>query len=848
MYFGVAQMSVEELQRRITSGSVRAPNYFNGRLLSAGDLQDERDANRELLGRIGQAVGAGVAYGFEVSVAPTRAGAPRRVVHIRAGLAVGPYGNPLQLDTDIDLNVITVPASTAVTSSGAGFRKCQPAAAGVATVTNAGLHILAVGPASDTDGSVATSTLGSAALACAFKYEVSGLRFVLRPFDLALETKLSTDSSAAGGDAGKRSRFRSRVAQACLGAGPAFPPAPGLPDAAASPFGAVATVTDPPLPACHVPLALVKVADGGVEFVDMWAARRGLEAPTAAGNWGPWCSSQVSARGQAVVLQFQEHLAALLDELRATGVATTAQAKDYFEFLPPFGVVPVTNGAFAGFDAAAFFTGRASGLFSTRYTANASDPLPFLPRIDSDGASALISGAWNSPPAPNADGLFLQRYLIAPDTAAAPDSPLQVLFTLQDTNGPIEDDDVVEVLRDAADAYSSILSRAVLMPRPLTDTLIFGWAMLQAFQLAVVQSASLDATTGGLRGLDQQGVLSAFSRLFQVQKSLAQGALLDLPNDKNQTNRQTQVSRLSQLLDGPTGTSVPALGPSLSATPPLIPVILAAQNNINAEVRKWTIADLVGVRITFLNSSPSPIVADQAAQFKFNATSLVSAQLSLALSVSYPGRTPPPPWLATASFVQENGTTPLAGGRLDLKAGETRGFVMLLKAPATPTSPPLALGTSIDYLVNVSSNDFPAVTGSSGVLSFPVGTTPPQPDPNVVLAPGAGSSSALSGGTIKRLPNTPGVLINILATFKAAGIYTIGTPQITGSGWTAVRSTGTQPEITVGTGTLPVDITLHYTVTAGAAATDGTVEFPVQTKGGTAPPAVFGYLLAVGPA
>ena len=40
-------MFVEELQRLVASGSVRAPDYFNGRLLSAGDLRQERDAGRE---------------------------------------------------------------------------------------------------------------------------------------------------------------------------------------------------------------------------------------------------------------------------------------------------------------------------------------------------------------------------------------------------------------------------------------------------------------------------------------------------------------------------------------------------------------------------------------------------------------------------------------------------------------------------------------------------------------------------------------------------------------------------------------------------------------------------------
>lgn len=586
-------MFVEELQRLVASGSVRAPDYFNGRLLSAGDLRQERDAGRELLGRVGRVVGAGVAYGFEVTAVPAPAGTPRRIVRVRAGLALGPHGDPLQLDADVDLNVISAAAPAPVAAGGAaGFRRCQPPPAGATTVTNAGLHILAVGPAGGSDGSVATSALGSSAGACALKDDVTGLRFVLLPFRLDLEKSLRVDASTAAGDAGLKSRFRSRAARACFGSGPKFPPGPGSAADAPAPFGALATVTDAALPACHVPLALLNVADGGVDFVDVWAARRGLAAPSAAGPWGPWLSGRAPA--EAEILQFQDHLTALLGELRGTPGLAAARVKDYFVVLPPFGIVPVVNGVSAGFDATTFFAGRASGLFPARHLAGAGGALSFLPRIDPDSAAALIREARNTPAAPNVDGLFLQRYLIAADDAT-PDGPFQVLFTLRDTHGPIEDDDVAEVLRDAADAYSALLSRAVLMPRPLTDAAVLGWSALQSLQLAVVQSATLDAASAALRGLDQRAVLAAFRRLLRVQESLVAGATLELPGDKNQNDRKARAVRLNELLHGPLGSGTLALKPSLDANPALIPTVLSAQNEINKEVRTWTADVAVGV-------------------------------------------------------------------------------------------------------------------------------------------------------------------------------------------------------------------------------------------------------------
>src|SRR5262245_2056609 len=127
-------MAVEQLQRLVASGRVLAPNYFNGRLLTAGDLRQEREAGREFLSRVAQAVGAGVAYGFEVTALPNK-----RLVRVRAGLALAWDGHPLELDDDIDLNVIAAaPAPSVVTDSLAEFRPCQPPAAGPTEVTNPG--------------------------------------------------------------------------------------------------------------------------------------------------------------------------------------------------------------------------------------------------------------------------------------------------------------------------------------------------------------------------------------------------------------------------------------------------------------------------------------------------------------------------------------------------------------------------------------------------------------------------------------------------------------------------------------------------------------------------------------
>lgn len=345
-------MTAVELQELVGPGRVRAPNYFNGRLLSAGDLTDERAAGRALLGRVARAAGAGTAHGFEVA-----AGGDRKTVLIRPGLALSARGDALELDEPVTLNVVAAaPKPPPAPTGPAGFRRCRPPAAGPTTITNPGLHVLAVAPARGGAGTVATSALGADAASCAVRDDVTGLRFALLPFRSALEAKLRDDPAAAGGDAGRLARFRSRAALACFGGPP--PLLPAMTDDPPPAFGAVAGVTDPPLPACHVPLAVLNIAAGGVAFVEMWAARRGLAAPSATGPWAGLLGGRPRTEGEAMVLAFQDQAAALTAGPSPQNVA----AEDAFAWLPPVGVLPeggvsTTPGAplSAGIDHARFF-------------------------------------------------------------------------------------------------------------------------------------------------------------------------------------------------------------------------------------------------------------------------------------------------------------------------------------------------------------------------------------------------------------------------------------------------------------------------------------------------------------
>ena len=110
-------MSYTELLEPILKGGVRSVNFFNGRLLSAEDLKQEQEANREGRSRLGQAVGHGVAYGLDVALSAANTAATH-VVTVAPGLAVNREGRALKLSqaADIDPTFIithTMPLSDA---------------------------------------------------------------------------------------------------------------------------------------------------------------------------------------------------------------------------------------------------------------------------------------------------------------------------------------------------------------------------------------------------------------------------------------------------------------------------------------------------------------------------------------------------------------------------------------------------------------------------------------------------------------------------------------------------------------------------------------------------------------
>src|SRR5688572_24163763 len=184
------------LETAILEDGIRSKNFFNGRLLSAEDLRQDQEENRKSHWRLGEAIGDGVAYGFEVSIhADSTKDAP--VVDIEGGLAVSRSGKVLKATNKQSIGLTA--QGTAIVDGFASFTPCQPLLSGTYTA-RPGLYLLTVTSAFGTAGRAQVSGLGNSSVSCNTDSVIEGLQFRL--------LEVGSEISAPPGDA----NFRNRVA------------------------------------------------------------------------------------------------------------------------------------------------------------------------------------------------------------------------------------------------------------------------------------------------------------------------------------------------------------------------------------------------------------------------------------------------------------------------------------------------------------------------------------------------------------------------------------------------------------------------------------------------------------
>jgi hypothetical protein len=324
----------------ILNDRTRSVRFFNGRLLSGEAMTDEQSGQRVARELLAQAVGEGIAQGFEVKEAVGASTTLAPVLSIGAGVAINRRGEILLLAADTEVKLIR-PAHPA-TAPASLFQTCTPPTQGV-YVADSGVYLLTVCSIGAANGLAQVSGLGGIQASCNAKYIVDAVQF--RLIELPVDKAILNDA-----------RARNLVAYQCFGVD-------HLLDFARDPFGTTGeprTLLDEvrdtkQLTDCDVPLALMYwTATGGIQFLDMWSVRRRVtrtNAPTP-----PLLRDQGLALAESMTRQFQAHIT---DLLATAAVPASVVARDSFAFLPPIGIVPLASGAsIRGIAYASFFAGR----------------------------------------------------------------------------------------------------------------------------------------------------------------------------------------------------------------------------------------------------------------------------------------------------------------------------------------------------------------------------------------------------------------------------------------------------------------------------------------------------------
>ena len=326
-----------ELQQPIVDGGIRSVNFFNGRMLTARDLTREQNANREMDRRMGQALGEGIAYGFEVSAPADKT----PVLTVEPGLAINRQGQTLWLPDQTQVTLVRkASASTAATT----FGECKDLQSGT-YIAGAGIYLFTVAPAETREGRAVTNALNAGGVSCNTDTLVSGLQFRLIQIDLPLTAAELNDVN----------RLRNLIAYKCFGVTDtqSFVKDPFGPEL--SNYGLLDTLRPNRLTDCDVPLGVLYwTLSGGIKFVDMWSVRRRLTRRSSAGHWKQCVDERRVRESEAMFLQFQDQI----DSLRRGPAPVLVKAKEHFYHLPPVGMIPLAGlKGSSGFDLSTFFEG-----------------------------------------------------------------------------------------------------------------------------------------------------------------------------------------------------------------------------------------------------------------------------------------------------------------------------------------------------------------------------------------------------------------------------------------------------------------------------------------------------------
>ena len=369
------------LDEAILHPDLRHINFFNGRLLTGGDLQAEQSVQHAHAHHLGMAIGAGVAEGLWVSEA-TSSPASDAAITITKGMAINRVGQTLRLECDQRVVLARPPDPTK--RDQCVFADCEEKLSDSLLGNGAGYYLLTISPASEREERAPVSGLGNGVASCNSRYLTEGVKFSL----ITLTVTGITDSNTR----------QSTVAQLCLGLLDPTPYATAMRafnGFSIAQHGYETLIPPGRLTSADVPLAVVEWTENGLGYIDNWAVRRRLTKPDAEPRWSPLSGDQRLADGEATFSQFQQQMS----ELLLNGDGVTRAAEHDFIALPPLGVLPMRGtGSPAGIDAATFFGSHAQ-----------------YPPITLDSAqlAPLLTTSFRFPPLRLSESPLFQLYTIA---------------------------------------------------------------------------------------------------------------------------------------------------------------------------------------------------------------------------------------------------------------------------------------------------------------------------------------------------------------------------------------------------------------------------------------------------
>jgi hypothetical protein len=363
-----ALTTTRSLTEAILDSGIQNTNYFNGRILNAGDLQTDQEANRQQHEQLGTAIGAGVVRGLWVELVAAGSGTATPVVSVSQGLGFNVAGQAvaLPLDVQVALTRVTTPQPP-----GAGlFANCAPPSS-TAVPVQAGIYILVATPASGYQGQAPMFGFNdvNAATGCGSAYAVEGVSFRLVQFNLTTLTRLSQATQTAIAqlmtqtDPASLSKLRNWIAHVCFGteevAG--FLVDPFARTNKQSPYltyGVIdSLVASGALTSFDLPLALIYWTVQGIQFLDQWSVRRRPIPPVLTTAWPLPLSGRRRAEAEAAFFQFEEQLAARFGSTLIDTAIADLQASSYFRYLPAAAIIPTDGNGVRGFAVQQFLNG-----------------------------------------------------------------------------------------------------------------------------------------------------------------------------------------------------------------------------------------------------------------------------------------------------------------------------------------------------------------------------------------------------------------------------------------------------------------------------------------------------------